>query len=50
MEDLRALSGVELRLALAEAEYERPRTIKGCIFKRNRIRAITAALVEKGAY
>jgi hypothetical protein len=50
MANLRELSGCELRLELAEAVAERPRTLKAIIFKRNRIAAVTAALVERGAF
>lgn len=50
MTRLADLSGVELRLELAEAEAERPRTVKGVCFRRSRIRAVTAELVSRGCF
>jgi hypothetical protein len=50
MMPLNELSNVELRLELAEAEYQRPKTLKGICQKRNRIAAVTALLVERGAF
>jgi hypothetical protein len=47
---LRDLSGAELRLELAEAEAERPRSWRGSWLKKDRIAAATAALVEKGCF
>lgn len=47
---MNALSSAELRLELAEAESERPRTIKASIIKRDRIKAVTRELIERGAF
>lgn len=44
------LSGTELRLDLAEAQYERPKTLVGITRKKNRIREITAELVRRGSF
>lgn len=44
------LSGTELRIELACAEAERPKTIRSCCLKKNRIQAITAELVERGCF
>lgn len=44
------LSSAELRLELAEAEYERPKTLRAIVLKKNRIRAITAELVQRGSF
>jgi hypothetical protein len=48
--DLRDLSGAELRLELAEAETIRVTTWKGRFLKRDRIKAVTAELLERGCY
>lgn len=50
MTDLRDLSGAELRLELAEAEASRSRTIKAKLARRDRIKAITRELVERGCF
>jgi len=44
------LSSAELRLDLAEAEAERPKTIRGCVLKKNRIRDLTHELVQRGSF
>jgi hypothetical protein len=44
------LTGAELRLELAEAEAIRPTTIVGQCRKANRVKAVTAALIEKGCF
>lgn len=44
------LSNTELRLELAEAEYERPTTIKGIMLKRGRIQRILDELLRRGAF
>lgn len=44
------LSSCELRLELAEAVADRPKTIRGITLKKNRIRAVTKELVERGAF
>lgn len=44
------LSGVELRLALAEAEAIRVRTWKGRFIKEDRIATILAELLRRGCY
>lgn len=44
------LSGAELRLDLAEAQAERPTTLRASCLKKNRIRDLTAELVRRGAY
>jgi hypothetical protein len=44
------LSNAELRLELAEAEALRPATIVGQCRKKNRIEALTAELLNKGAF
>lgn len=44
------LSSVELRLDLAEAQYERPGTLRGIVLKRNRIRDLTGELVRRGSF
>lgn len=43
-------SSCELRLDLAEAEAEKPKTINGICRKKNRIRAITAELLARGSF
>ena len=50
MADLRYLSGVELRLELAEALAVVPKSIAAQCRKKNRIREITNALVASGAF
>lgn len=50
MIDLRELSSCELRLELAEAEAERPKTIVAACRKKNRIRAVLAELIERGSF
>jgi len=44
------LSSAELRLELAEAEAERPKTIVGACRKKNRISRITQILVDRGSF
>ena len=44
------LSNTELRLELAAAEAEKPRSWKASFIKRDRIAAITQELVKRGAY
>jgi hypothetical protein len=48
--DLRELSGVELRLALAELEATPARSWAGKCRKDDRRAAIVKALLEKGAF
>jgi hypothetical protein len=47
---LRDLSGVELRLELAEAEAERVKSWRASWLKKDRIAAITGELVERGSF
>jgi hypothetical protein len=47
---LAELTACELRLALAEAEAEHPRSWKGIWIKRDRVQALTAELLRRGAY
>jgi hypothetical protein len=47
---LAELTACELRLAIAEAEAEHPRSWKGIWIKRDRIQALTAELLRRGAY
>lgn len=47
---LRALTSVELRLELAEAEQVRVTAWKGRFLKTDRLAAITGELVERGAF
>lgn len=47
---LAELSACELRLALAEAEAEHPRSWKGIWLKRDRIRDLTQELVRRGSF
>lgn len=47
---LRDLTSAELRLELAEAEQQRVTAWRGRFLKRDRIAAITAELVERGAF
>lgn len=44
------LSSAELRLDLAEALASDPRTIVAACRKRNRIRALTRELIERGSF
>lgn len=44
------LSNAELRLDLAEAEAERPRTIVASCRRKNRLEALTAELLRRGAF
>lgn len=44
------LSSAELRLDLAEAQSQRPATIKAACFKKSRIRDLTAELVRRGSF
>ena len=48
--DLRALSSCELRLELAEAEYEKPKTLRAIHLKRDRIGLITNELLRRGSF
>jgi hypothetical protein len=48
--DFRDLSAAELRLELAEAEAIQPRTIVAQCRKKNRIAAVTNALLERGSF
>jgi hypothetical protein len=50
MHDLRDLSSAELRLELAEAEADRPKSQVGFTRKKNRIAAITRELCQRGAF
>ena len=50
MIDLRELSACELRLELAEAEATRVTTWVGSARKKNRIRAVTRELIERGSF
>ena len=50
MYNLSELSNVELRLELAEAEYERPNSLRATILKQDRIKQITAELLGRGAF
>lgn len=50
MSNLRERSSAELRLDLAEAEYERARSWNGSWKRKNLIAAITAELVARGSF
>lgn len=44
------LSSVELRLELAEIEYEQPKTIVASCRKKNRRAAVIAELLARGSF
>lgn len=46
----RDLSSAELRIELACAQAERPRSWRGAFLKKDRIAAITRELVERGSF
>lgn len=45
-----AMTSIELRLQLAEAQAHRPRTLREIWLKKDRIRDLTNELVQRGAF
>jgi hypothetical protein len=48
--NINELSNTELRLALAEQEQTRPKTIVAICRRKNAVQSITNELVNRGAY
>lgn len=47
---LEAMSGTELRLELAEIEYERAKAWNGIFRKQSQLNAVTAELLKRGSF
>jgi hypothetical protein len=47
---LQKMGSAELRLELAEAEYEKPKSWRASALKKDRIQLVLNELVKRGAY